>query len=47
MDVYKPIIDDLNIVAGRTNSLVEFVYYDWRLDNWSNGTEALASAVQQ
>ncbi len=46
-DIYKPIIDDLNMIAGRTSSLVEFVHYDWRLDNWSNGTEALASAMRR
>lgn len=46
-DFYKPVIDDLNVIAGRTNSLVEFVHYDWRLDNWSKGTEVLAHAIGQ
>jgi hypothetical protein len=44
-EVYKPILDDLKIIAGRTNSFTEFVHYDWRLDNWTQGTEALASAM--
>ena len=44
-EVYKPILDDLEKIAEQTKSLTELVPYDWRLDNWTHGTEALASAM--
>jgi pimeloyl-ACP methyl ester carboxylesterase len=44
-DFYKPVLDDLKLIAEHTNSLTEFVHYDWRLDNSTHGTEALASAM--
>jgi pimeloyl-ACP methyl ester carboxylesterase len=44
---YKPILDDLRDIAAKTNSLTKFVAYDWRLDNWTKSTEALASALSQ
>jgi len=46
-DIYKPILDDLNIIAQQTGSFTEFVHYDWRLDNWTHGTETLASAMRR